>query len=196
MELDPSLEVEEAEEVYPPSEDTYLLLAALEAPADGSFLEVGTGAGLVALHAARTSRVVATDVNPQAVRLCRRNALRNGLALDVVRTDLFAGLRGPFDAIAFNPPYLPRAPQDGWLDRAWSGGADGNQVILRFLDAARDHLAPGGRIYLLLSSHNASILRAAQARYAPRPLRRKHLFFEEIAVYELRHRTGAPSHKL
>ncbi len=195
MELDASLVVEEGEGVYPPSEDTHLLLEAVDARPAEAFLEVGAGTGLVALHAARTCGVVATDVNPEAVRLCRRNARRNGVPLAVVRTDLFGGLRGQFDVIAFNPPYLPGEATDGWLERAWSGGTDGNRVILRFLEEARVHLAQEGRIYLLVSSHNAAALRKARELYALRPLRRKPLFFEEIAVYELRHLPG-PSHKL
>jgi release factor glutamine methyltransferase len=73
----------------------------------------------------------------------------------VIRADLFSGIRGRFDLIIFNSPYLPTAPAervDGWLDYAWNGGADGRAVIDRFLGQAPAHLADRGGILLLLSS--------------------------------------------
>lgn len=196
MQLDPALHVEDDDRVYRPSEDSHLLLEALEVARGGTFLDVGTGTGLLALHAALRCTTTATDVNPHAVALCRRNARRNGLAVEVLRGDLFAGLRGRFDVVAFNPPYLPGLPSDAWIERAWSGGADSNRVILRFLEAAGAHLTPEGRIYLLLSSHNAASLRRARQLFSVRPLLRRRLFFEEIAAYELRHPPGAAVHKL
>lgn len=184
MDLDPRLRIKEHEEVYRPAEDSYLLLDAVDLRDADSFLDVGTGTGILALHAARRCRVVATDINPHAVRLCRRNAMLNGLRVDVVRADLLAGLRGPFDIVAFNPPYLPLDP-GGWADRAWSGGRE-DDTIIRFLDQVQDRLSPEGRVYLLLSSHNEAAAKEARSRYRCTLLRQKRLFFEEIVVYELR----------
>ncbi|MEE8231956.1 MAG: HemK2/MTQ2 family protein methyltransferase, partial [Thermoplasmata archaeon] len=111
MELDPSLDLGEDDEVYRPAEDSYLLLRALDLADANSFLEIGTGTGLIALHAARRVPTLATDINPLATGLTQANARRNGLSLDIVRADLFRGLRGKFDVIAFNPPYLPLRPR-------------------------------------------------------------------------------------
>jgi release factor glutamine methyltransferase len=185
VEVDAAIRIREHEDVYRPAEDSYLLLKAIDLRYATTFLDVGTGTGIIALHAARRCRTVATDINPRAVSLCRSNAALNGLNVEVVRTDLFRGLKGTFDIIAFNPPYLP-SDREGWLEKAWSGGPDGNQVILRFLEQAAGHLARDGRIYLLMSSHNTLALREAQESYRCTPLRRQPLFFEEIAVYELR----------
>ncbi|MFQ5838005.1 MAG: HemK2/MTQ2 family protein methyltransferase [Thermoplasmata archaeon] len=192
VELDPSIRVREHDEVYRPAEDSYLLLRSIELRSESTFLEVGTGTGLIALHAASHARTVATDVSPLAVGLCRANAQLNGIQLEVVRTDLFAGLEGRFEVIAFNPPYLPVEERGDWLDAAWSGGPDGSQVISRFLREAGDYLGGKGRIYLLLSTHNAAALELARTLYDVRPLLRKPMFFEEIAVYELRHRHHNP----
>ena len=125
-------------EVYRPSDDTLLLAKAVHAEVRGGdrFLEVGCGAGYVSLVAARAgAQVTCTDANPHAVELARHNARENGLALDVVEADLLAGLAGPFDVVAFNPPYLPTGPGDyvpGPLNLAFDGGPDGNAVVLRF----------------------------------------------------------------
>jgi len=80
-------------------------------------------------------------------------ARARGLA--AVRTDLFAGLSGPFDLILFNPPYLPTAPEeriDDWLEYALDGGPTGRVVIERFIADAGRVLAPFGRVLLLVSS--------------------------------------------
>jgi len=64
-------------------------------PAD-SVLDMGTGSGIQAIVAAATAaRVVAIDINPEAVRLARENALANGVAdkVTVLEGDLFEPLR-------------------------------------------------------------------------------------------------------
>jgi release factor glutamine methyltransferase len=125
-------------DVYRPDEDTFLLAEAVlaEVRPGERFLEVGCGAGLVAMAAARAgAQVTATDLNPHAVDLASRNARSNGLAVDAREADLLAGLAGPFDVVAFNPPYLPTAPDEvvpGPLNLAFDGGLDGNQTVLRF----------------------------------------------------------------
>ncbi len=140
------------DQVYPPAEDSFLLLrAALREvrPAD-RVLEVGTGSGYVGASVlGRAASVVATDINPYAVECARAR----GLA--AVRTDLFAGLSGPFDLVLFNPPYLPTLPEeriDDWLEYALDGGPTGRATIERFIADLGRVLAPFGRVLLLVSS--------------------------------------------
>lgn len=145
------------DDVYRPSDDTLLLAKAVhaEVKVGDRFLEVGCGAGYVSLVAARAgAAVVATDANPHAVALARHNAKQNGLRLDAVETDLMAGLQGPFDVVAFNPPYLPTADDDfvpGPLNLAFDGGPDGNAVVLRFA-AQLAELVPLPRCVLVVHS--------------------------------------------
>ncbi|MEE9173877.1 MAG: HemK2/MTQ2 family protein methyltransferase [Thermoplasmata archaeon] len=186
MDPDSALQVGENDHVYRPAEDSYLLLRALDLGEAKSFLEIGTGTGLIALHAARRAQTVATDISPFATALARGNAQKNDATLDVVRADLFHGLRGTFDAIAFNPPYLPLRPRGGWLDRAWSGGQGGEEVALRFLRDVPPFLAEGGAIYLLLSSRNREALRRVRTDFRSEEVGRESLFFDEIRVYRLR----------
>ena len=185
MRPDPGILVEERPTVYRPSDDSYLLLAAVTISPGERFLEVGAGAGLLALHAARRTDAVATDVNPEAILLLRRNARRNEIPLEVVRTDLIAGLRGPFDVVAFNPPYLPGTPRDS-VERAWHGGRDGSEVALRFLQDLPRVLDPEGRAYLLLSEQNTPAKELATAKFRVEVLASKALFFERLEVLELR----------
>ncbi len=187
MDLNPELVIEEDPLVYRPSDDSRLLLESVHLDRGERFLEVGTGTGLVALHAARFGPVVATDANAAAVRLVRANAARNHVALTVVRTNLVAGLRGPFDVVAFNPPYLEGRPADE-LDRAWAGGEEGSEIAMRFLRDLPRILAPAGRAYLLLSRANVRARRLAETGFRTRLLATKRLFFEDLDVLELKPR--------
>jgi release factor glutamine methyltransferase len=151
--------------VYPVREDTELLLRFADARATGWLVEVGCGSGAAALRAARRGwRVVATDLNPAALARLREAARREGLTVAAVRTDLLAGL-GRADRILANPPYLPTGPgeadPDPWVDLALNGGTDGCAVTARLLHQLADHLAPGGRAYLLASSRQSPARLAA-----------------------------------
>lgn len=55
-----------------------------------------------------------------------------------------------FDVIITSPPSFPGEPRD-LADRAWHAGPDYRDIALLF-DQARQRLAPGGRMYILLSS--------------------------------------------
>ncbi len=182
----PELRVERHPQVYPPSEDTFLLLRALHVERGERALEVGAGSGLVALHMATVTPTVATDLNPHAVALCRSAAWAHGLTLEVVRTHLTKGIRGPFQLVAFNPPYLPQEGGGEWIDRAWEAGPLGDDVVLPFLGDVRRVLAPGGRIYLVLSSFNDAALEEARRSFRLRLLEDLKFDFETLAVYELR----------
>lgn len=139
-------------EIYLPREDTYLLLEAAlaEARPEDIALEIGCGSGLISRELAkRVSFLLATDINPHAVRAAREEGI------EVVRADLFSGLKGKFDLILFNPPYLPTSPEEraeGWINYALDGGEDGRWTIGRFISALPHMLRPGGRAMILISS--------------------------------------------
>jgi release factor glutamine methyltransferase len=183
-------------EVYAPAEDTSLMLRALRAfdigEGDGA-CDVGTGTGVVALAMARRgARVVAVDVNPHAARLARANAAANGLAdrIAVVRGSLLAPLRGPFDLIVFNPPYLPvEGESRAELARAWEGGAGGIGWAPLFVAGLHRALAPGGRALVLLSSLGdpRSFAELAVARgFLPEVVAEAKLPWELLQVFQVR----------
>lgn len=143
--------------VYPPGADTFLLISALrELTVPCRLLEIGCGSGAVSLALARRgAAVVATDVNPEALRHVHRSATRDRLPIGLVRTDLAAGL-GRFDAVVANPPYLPTPDgfqdPDPWVRRAVDGGRDGCEVLDRIVDSLPEHLAPRAVAYIVVSS--------------------------------------------
>ncbi len=189
MDRDSRLILDGDADVYPAAEDSAFLLAAVEVELGERFLEVGVGGGLVALHAALVTEVVATDANPAAVRLARRNAETHRLPVHAVRCDLMGALRGPFDVVAFNPPYLEGTPAAG-LERAWAGGEGANRTAFRFLRDLARVLAPAGRAYLLLGGHDRAARTFAESQFHVRLVASKPLFFETLEVLELRLRGG------
>jgi release factor glutamine methyltransferase len=192
--LDTSLDVAiESSEVYSPSDDSFLLLKVTEVSPGERFLEIGCGSGLVSLHAAKAgATVTAADINPHAVECTKKNAVGNNLRIEVIRSDLFEKVDGCFDVIIFNPPYLPEETRStSWIEKSWSGGEEGSEVAVRFLEEAWRHLSPGGRIYVILSSIGGftSALKAAKPRYDAEMLEEKHMFFESIYAYKFKLRT-------
>jgi len=142
--------------VYPPREDTALLLPFAGESGAYRVLEIGCGEGRAAEAAARAgARVVATDLNPTALARLRARLRGTGVQLEVVRTDLARGLRR-FERVLANPPYLPtpgsaRDP-DPWVNRALDGGIDGLAVTRRLVAELPDHLERGGRAFVVVSS--------------------------------------------
>ncbi len=142
--------------LIPRADTETLVTATLEKTAPTArVLDLGTGCGAVALAIAKErplARVLATDIDPKCAALCRRNAARLDIAIEVRVADLFEGVDGAFDVIASNPPYID--PDDDHLSRgdlrfepqhALIGGPNGGlAVIERLIRAAPDHLLPGG----------------------------------------------------
>ncbi len=175
--------------VYPPAEDTFLLLDGLRVEGDRA-LEVGTGSGIVAVFCAlEGARVVCTDVNPHALRCARASARLNGVEVEALRADMFEGIRGRFDLVVFNPPHLPTAPsdltQDPWLDAALCGGPDGHTVARRFLAGLPDHLERDGRAYFVLCDRGAGPL-PSRPGLVVRESAERRLDFERLVLEEVR----------
>lgn len=142
--------------MYGPAEDSALLAGEavedLAGAAVTSILDVGTGSGYVGarLAEATEARVVGVDLNPEAARRARERGLH------AVVGDLVGPFRETsFDAVVFNPPYLPETTADGqddWFGVAVAGGASGREVIDRFVDDVGRVLTADGAVYLLVSS--------------------------------------------
>ena len=123
----------------------------LAEPSPGRALDMGTGTGVGAVFLARRGwQVVAVDLNPEAVRCARINALLNRQEdrIDVRQGDLFGPVEGErFDLILFNPPFFRGEPK-GLFDLAWRSV----DVLERFAAGLPDALTEDGRALILLST--------------------------------------------
>jgi release factor glutamine methyltransferase len=140
-------------------------------------LDLCTGSGCVAISVARqrpTSKIVAVDLSEDALSVARVNAGRLG-AYNVAfaKSDLFAdlgpSLRGPFDVVTANPPYIPSAEiedlaadiRDFEPRLALDGGKDGLDLVRRIVDDAPGFLVRGGALALEVGAGEAAATAAA-----------------------------------
>jgi release factor glutamine methyltransferase len=138
--------------------------------AGASALDVGTGTGAIALSLAvegTFSRILATDVSPEALELAGENAERLGVR---DRVELRAGatfapiLPGErFDVIVSNPPYIAEAERAGLPvevrehepAQALFAAGDGFEVIMALIAGAPEVLQPGGLLALEIGAGQA-----------------------------------------
>ena len=128
-------------------------------PEGGTVVDVGTGAGPIALSIAderSDARVIATDISEEALEWARRNRDELGLRVELVCCDLFEGLpndlRRAVDVIVSNPPYvsenertsLPTEVVDHEPAVALFSGRDGLEIFERLAVGARGWLRSGG----------------------------------------------------
>ncbi len=169
---------------YPVSEDTLLILRNLKC--GKRTLEMGAGNGAVAIECAkRGSKVVAVDIDENAVKEIAENALRERVRIDARVSDLFENVNGKFDVIIFNPPYMP-GDAESIEDLQWAGGGKyGDEIIFRFLQDAWRYLDDEGEIYIILSSFNR-IEELKKLPYRFKLIDRMKLSFHEIYLYQLK----------
>ena len=134
---------------------TRLLLDALPERMAGEILDLGCGWGPIGVSVKSAwpeTRVTLADVNLRALDWSRKNAERNGAAVECVESDGFSALEGrTFDAVITNPPI-----------RA------GKQVIYRLFADACAHLTPGGSLFLVIRKQQGaeSCIKYLQTLYA------------------------------
>lgn len=147
-------------DVLDPRPDTETLIAtALDGPAPARLLDLGTGSGAIAVTLMAEwpgAQGLATDISPAALAVAGRNAQAHGVAdrLDLVLSDWFAAVTGPFDLILSNPPYIATdempglAPEVSLHDPAiaLSPGGDGLTPYRIIAAQAGAHLTATGRV--------------------------------------------------
>jgi release factor glutamine methyltransferase len=139
--------------VQAPKAGSLLFARSLTFGKGESVLELGAGAGVTAVLAARAGcRVVATDLVPECVAAIRANALLNGVAdrIEVRLGDCYEPVSGlTFNLICTNPPQMPTPPgcdRDDPEALSDNGGPDGWKILDRVIQGAPRHLSPGGRL--------------------------------------------------
>jgi SAM-dependent methyltransferase len=116
-------------------------------------LDIGTGCGIQALHAARHSRrVTATDTSERALDLAAVNAALNEVALDLRQGSLLepVGDDERFGLVVSNPPFVITPRTDAVPTYEYrDGGMPGDSLVARLIGGVGWVLAPGGVAQLL-----------------------------------------------
>jgi len=141
------------EQFYEPQDDSFLLAGQVKKLAFGRVLDMGTGSGVQAIAASKNrdvTGVVAVDINRKALSAAKQNAKNEEVKIRFIHSDLFKEVKGVFDTIIFNPPYLPDDTK--FVDRGVHGGKKGYETLERFLSQANDYLSENGIILVVFSS--------------------------------------------
>jgi release factor glutamine methyltransferase len=168
--------------VYEPSEDSFLLIDALEQELTQLqslkplvTLEIGPGSGIVISALAKylpQHSFYAVDINGFACDATKRTAAANKVRVEVINMDLLTAFKpNSVDLLLFNPPYVPTPSDESSIDteaeetyqkeshekmliKSWAGGVDGCEIINRVVAMLDEILAPNGLFYLLLIKDN------------------------------------------
>jgi len=178
--------------IYQPAEDSFLMSRILkeQIPAlinekpNLKFLEIGAGSGIHLETAVslgiKKENIYSSDINRNSVDHCI------SLGFNCIYSDLFESIKGKYDIIIFNPPYLPedsREPIDSRIST--TAGRKGNEIILRFLKEAKNYLEKDGRIFLITSSLSKDV-DFENLGYNSKEIGCEKLFFERLCVWELK----------
>lgn len=174
-----------SEGVYSPKEDSFLLMKSIPFLSGKMVLDLGCGSGIQAANALfrKAKKVTCVDINKQALADTKKNLVLFGFKdFELVYSDLFEKVRGKFDVIIFNPPYIE---SEKIVHLGLDGGKKGREVLDRFLSTAKEHLNKGGMIFFVQSSLNGvkktkKILR--EQGFMSRIIAKEKLFFEELVV--------------
>ena len=142
----------------PETEEMAMMVAAC-VEEEGSVLDLCTGSGAIAIAVKKelekrgvAAKVTATDISDDALALAKENAEANDADILFIKSDLFNRIRGRFDVIVTNPPYIPTADLEN-LQRevrdyepklALDGGEDGLDYYRRIAADAPKYLNRGG----------------------------------------------------
>lgn len=181
-------------DVYPPSDDTFMLLDNLNLSGGEYVLDIGTGTGILAIKCAlRGCYVVGIDVSRKAICNAKFNAKINNVDYSTcfLCCDATTALRDKcdFDVIMMNPSYLPSTGHPCIDEPLWDGGPNGTSLISRVIDDLDRLLNKNGKLYFVISSLSdfAKIISKLKvASLNPIILAKKRLWFEELFLIEVK----------
>lgn len=135
-------------------------------------LDLCTGSGAIAIAIAKyyPCKVSAIDVSKGALSVAQNNAIKNGVKIDFILSDLFKGLKKnkKYDIIVSNPPYI----KSGDIEKldvevkkydpriALDGGEDGLEFYRNIINGAPKHLNKKGWLFFEVGVNQAQTVKA------------------------------------
>jgi len=121
-------------------------------------LDLCTGSGNIAIALTKKihdCKMVASDISDEALEVAKINAKRQDVSdrIEFIKSDLFADIKGKFDLIVSNPPYISK-PEYSTLQKevlmeprvAFDGGDDGLDFYRKIIPESKKYLKKNGYI--------------------------------------------------
>lgn len=166
-----------SKDVLSPRGDTEALircaLEGLKGKAEPYILDLGTGSGAIIvtlLAELESAKGQAVDISREALAIARQNADQYDVAdrLNLFQGDWYAPVRGVFDLIISNPPYITDEAMKGLTrdvidfdpDIALRGGTDGLKTYPIILEGAVNHMKPEGWLWVEIGYDQGEAVKA------------------------------------
>jgi release factor glutamine methyltransferase len=132
-------------------------------------LDIGTGSGCIAIALAKYKphdKVSAIDVSAGALKIAKRNAERNGVAVNFIEKNILEtdSLDGTYDIIVSNPPYVREAEKHEIRKNVidyephlalFVSDTDALVFYKKIADLAKKHLSENGSLYFEINQYLA-----------------------------------------
>jgi len=180
-----NLKMEIPEGVYYPREDSILFADFLNEINVGGkkVLEIGCGSGFLSIICAKKgAKVTSVDIDENSVKTTLKNAELNKVSLNSFCSDVFKNVKGKFDIIIFNSPYLPKDNYEKDIKESiqWSN----EKALKLFLSDFKNYLNKKGFALLLISSiTNIDEIELNKFKY--NIVSRKKIDWEELKILKL-----------
>lgn len=155
------------EDVLIPRQDTELLVEEVLKVSDGKeVLDMCCGSGCIIISLAKLGRLkkaAAADISEKALAVAKKNAARHQVNVEFINSDLFGSVKGSYDIIVSNPPYIPTSDIEKLMPEvkeyeprlALDGMVDGLEFYRRIVDDSRKHLNRDGYIFFEIGYNQA-----------------------------------------
>lgn len=147
------------ENVLIPRPETEILVEEiLKVSKDGTkILDIGTGSGAIAVSLKLEKEkldITASDISKETLEVAIQNADILGSKIKFIHSDLFENIKGKFDIIVSNPPYLTEEEYQN-VDKllysepkiALVGGNSGYEVYEKIIENAKEYLNDNGKLF-------------------------------------------------
>lgn len=146
-------------------------------------LDVGTGSGCIAISIAHaytlhptpyTLSVTASDISEKALAVAKQNARTHKADVQFIHSDLFKNIRGAYDIIIANLPYVPQGMYELLYHNlqyepkvAITDGGEVWDIYQRFFLTLPKHVKPGGTVLMEMDDGAKSAMQAMIKQLLP-----------------------------
>lgn len=149
---------------------TRSLLESLPDYIKGEVLDFGCGYGPIGIYlkTVYNCEVDMIDINNRSIELAKKNALKNGVNVNVFNSNIYENVTKKYDYIITNPPIRV-----------------GKQILYKILFDAKEHLVEGGEIWLVINKDQGakSLLKDLQKQYKAKLINKNKGFYIICAQY-------------